>query len=811
MPNNEQKKLSLSYKILLYILVFSSAISIIMTAFQLYVNFKQDKVAIDSGINSAQLSSSAAISHSLWLMEEDILEIQLSGLVRTPYIDRAEIIENDRTISQAGSDSQGGFTKKFSYPLTFGSQENNQESSLGELIITANYNEAYDNLIRQAGIIFISQVIKTFFVSMFILFVLHRLILRHLAEIADYLRDFSEQTFPKGLTQKLVLRRKDKDDELGLLENEINHLRQKLHWHLNALDERELALNQEIKLRKSTEKLVKDQFKLVNNILDSMKYSILTVDNKGILQQCNVMAQEQFSIRKNDKPDIRDVFRLSANKQLKIDDDNTQSDIDVQNLIISGDSYFYGFCSVINSGKEFPASLVIRNTLLPNGNVAKVLIIVDESNTERIKEISYNASHDLLTGLLNRYRFSEILNKRANDLTQGLAFTLAFIDMDNFKSINDVFGHMVGDNVIRSVATCISSTLDKNDVAARLGGDEFVLLINGDIDHSQRKLEELLENLNSIKINTNDEDLYLTASIGVTAAYPGDTDETLINRADKACYKVKRNGGGGISIGFNNDVLEEKKTSSQHYQLIKQVKQAVQDNDIDLYVQDILPISSDKDLPNRVEVLIRFSSQHKGLTPASVVPVTDQYHVTPKIDLWVIENLHRLIIDGQVSQLYLNINLSAQSLYSHAISEKIHALLDTCQVSGHQICFEITESSLIRNLQVAQQFIEGIRKKGGLFALDDFGVGYASFGTLKNLPLDILKLDGSLIVALDDEEQQQKTQKIITSIYQMAVSLNLETVAEHTVSESTLAWLQQLGIDYSQSYLHSRPRPLAQV
>ena len=368
----------------------------------------------------------------------------------------------------------------------------------------------------------------------------------------------------------------------------------------------------------------------------------------------------------------------------------------------------------------------------------------------------------------------------------------------------------MGDKTLQSVAHCLRTSLPKHDLIARFGGDEFVILLKGSISHTQRLMEKLLDNINAIEIGDEHNKFYLSACIGMTPLYINDTEADALNRADIACYEVKHNGGSGISVNYRNTAEEDRNvTSFKHYALIQSIKQALQENQLQLYAQDFLPLRDaqgrEPPLPKRSEILVRFID-HSGIVPPNqILAVTDRYNITQKIDLWVIEQLTHLIMDGHIPPCHLNVNLSMQSFHSQAVYDAISNLLSTCKSSQHEICLELTESCLVKNLQVATQFIHRLRAQGASFALDDFGAGYASFGLLQQVPLDMLKLDGSLIEAI---ETSNDTKEIVRSVYQMATAMHLQTVAEHVASEKTLDWLKQLGIHYAQSYLHSIPYPI---
>ncbi|MFK8018444.1 MAG: putative bifunctional diguanylate cyclase/phosphodiesterase [Pseudomonadales bacterium] len=428
--------------------------------------------------------------------------------------------------------------------------------------------------------------------------------------------------------------------------------------------------------------------------------------------------------------------------------------------------------------------------------------------------LSYQATHDPLTNLINRRQFDRILNhseKLARDYELKDTHVLCFIDLDHFKIVNDTCGHAAGDELLIQVSVLLSNHVRKVDTVARLGGDEFALFLNCcDIATATEICNKIRNSIREIRYEW-DQDVYrISASIGVTEIdFSNDSIESTVNAADTACKVAKDSGRDRVHVFAMNDQMLAHKRHEMLY--INQINTAVEESRFELHRQFITPLQADPLAGNHFEILVRMLSQDGGLIfPNDFLPVVERYQLGSKLDRWIIGATIDWLIARPEEMDALRtcaINLSGQSLASQDLKDYIEQRLAETNFPAEKLCFEITETAAITDIEYAKQFISDLRKLGCRFALDDFGSGLSSFAYLQSLDVDVIKIDGSFVRDMTGDKVNYATVK---SINEVAKAVGKITVAEFVENAEIAEALAKLGVDYAQGYHFSKPERLPQ-
>lgn len=428
-------------------------------------------------------------------------------------------------------------------------------------------------------------------------------------------------------------------------------------------------------------------------------------------------------------------------------------------------------------------------------------------------ELAYQANHDTLTGLVNRRGFERRL-RAALETSQmeNAEHVLCYLDLDQFKVINDTCGHIAGDELLHQISSVLAKGLRRHDVLARLGGDEFgILMEHCDLEHACKVAEALCATVEEFRFEWEGKRFSVGVSIGVVPITKAETDTTdLLKKADVACYAAKAAGRHCVRLYHEGEAEFAKLHGEMRW--VSKISEALEDDRFKLFAQPIVPVSQAHHRGFHYEVLLRMVDPEEGLVPpGAFLPAAEQYDMINKLDSWVIETLFRYLSENQehLKQVWLcSINLSGPSLASSGFQNYIIDRLDQYDIPPEKICFEITETAAITNLAVASKFIEALRSKGCRFALDDFGTGLSSFAYLKNLQVDYLKIDGVFIKDIVTDPIDFAMAK---SIHEIGRVTGMQTIAEFVEDEEIQERLAEIGIDFAQGYGISRPVDINEI
>jgi diguanylate cyclase (GGDEF)-like protein len=482
-----------------------------------------------------------------------------------------------------------------------------------------------------------------------------------------------------------------------------------------------------------------------------------------------------------------------------------QNDRDIPIIIVSGS---IGEDVAVESMKAGAHDYILKNNYLRLVPAISRELKEAENRRARLgaeKAIQHMAYHDSLTGLLNRHQFEVQLeylfqSSRSYDSVHALLY----LDLDQFKIINDTCGHAAGDDLLKKLSALLESKIRDNDVIARLGGDEFgVLLENCPIEKAKGIATNLSNLINDFRFIWEEKAFTIGVSIGLVVIDESTTDiETLLSSADLACYAAKDQGRNHIQVYREDDHLFEKRRGEMNW--AGKIDQALENDYFVLYRQTIIPLQSKLNGAEHYELLIRMRGNNGEIyNPGSFIPAAERYHRMQDIDHWVIHSAFDFLATQNDKNIhFISINLSGQSLGDESLFEFVSKHLKQTDVNPESICFEITETSAISNFNVAVKFIKRIKLLGCKFALDDFGSGLSSFSYLKSLPVDYLKIDGSFVKNMINDPMDKT---IVEAINAVAHKAGMKTIAEYVESVEIQECLREIGVDYAQGYAIGKP------
>ncbi|MFQ5548289.1 MAG: EAL domain-containing protein [Woeseia sp.] len=442
-----------------------------------------------------------------------------------------------------------------------------------------------------------------------------------------------------------------------------------------------------------------------------------------------------------------------------------------------------------------------------------VLVFHDVSESRELnRRLSYHASHDILTGLVNRREFESRLERALKSAkARETSYALCYLDLDQFKIVNDSCGHSAGDALLGQLGALLKSKIRWRDTLARLGGDEFgVLLESCSLDEAMQTAEVLRQAIGEFKFLWDDRSFRLGVSVGVVPITADNENvAALLSAADSACAAAKEAGRNRIHSFQENDI--DLMRRRREMQWAARINNALEENRFELFRQTIQPLQQEEHGAH-YELLLRMRDEQGGIvTPGLFIEAAERYGITPSIDRWVITNAFRWLVseaDERERLSLCSINLSGQSLGDEKF---LPFVIDQFRMSGldaTKICFEITETAAIASYSQANRFINALKELGCKFALDDFGTGLSSFGYLKHFPVDFLKIDGSFVKEILHDPIDRE---MVRSINEIGHLTGKQTIAEFAENAEIITMLKGMGIDFAQGYGVSEPKAVARA
>jgi diguanylate cyclase (GGDEF)-like protein/PAS domain S-box-containing protein len=541
--------------------------------------------------------------------------------------------------------------------------------------------------------------------------------------------------------------------------------------------------------------------------LQSIGDGVITTDAKGVIDYVNPVAEALTGWRLEDGQGraIEEIFRAfheetcePLENPLAVAIRRTRSIKSVRPMLL-----------IRRDGNE----IYVESTASPirdgNGSVSGgVLVFHDVSEARELnRRLSYHASHDVLTGLVNRREFENRMERALKSAkARETSYALCCLDLDQFKIVNDTCGHSAGDALLGQVGALLKSKVRWRDTLARLGGDEFgILLESCSLDEAMRTAEALREAVRNFKFTWEERTFRLGASIGVVPISADNADvASVLSAADSACQAAKEAGRNRVHSFEENDL--DLMRRRREMQWAARINNALEEGRFELFRQTILPLQK-TEAGAHYELLLRMRDEAgKIVTPDNFMAAAERYGITPSIDRWVIENAFRWLVseaDEREKLTMCSINLSGQSLGDDKFLPYVIDQFHRSGLDASKICFEITETAAIASFSQANRFIQALKELGCKFALDDFGTGLSSFGYLKHFPVDYLKIDGSFVKEILHDPIDRE---MVRSINEIGHLTGKQTIAEFAENQEIINMLQSLGVDYAQGYGVSQPQ-----
>jgi len=560
--------------------------------------------------------------------------------------------------------------------------------------------------------------------------------------------------------------------------------------------------------RKQAETRVFEEKERAQVTLQSIGDGVITTDARGCIDYINPVAQELIGW------EMRSARGKPIDEIMTIINENTRAAVDnpVTRCLNEGRVITLAENSVLinREGSEVPiqdSAAPIRDRI---GNViGSVMVFHDVSKESRLfRQLSYQASHDALTGLINRSEFENCLISSLDSAHNNPdhSHALLYLDLDQFKVVNDTFGHIAGDELLRQIAELVKANIRSTDIVARLGGDEFgILLERCSKERAVEVAEAIRGAVEAHRFTWQESFTAARCSIGIVMVTQESPDvASVMSSADVACYSAKDMGRNQTHLYQDSDA------SMRHAEMkwVSRITSAVEENRLELFYQPIIGIGKNNaNSRGHYELLLRMRDENGNIVnPDQFIPAAERYNLMSTLDRWVIHEALSQLADrnpeAKTAHFTLAINLSGTSLSEDRFLDFVVEELQKQRLPEGAICFEITETAAISNLSRVIHFMQALKKLGCKFSLDDFGSGLSSFTYLKNLPVDYLKIDGQFIRNVAEDSVDES---MVKAINEVGRAMGIETIAERVETKEVLDKLSELGVEYAQGYYIARP------
>lgn len=572
-----------------------------------------------------------------------------------------------------------------------------------------------------------------------------------------------------------------------------------------------LTVARDVSHRKSLDVSLSRSKRQAQYTLESISEGVITTDNDGRIDYMNLAAEGIIGTNRDDAAGHRvgELFTLVDDADRRPLGDPVERCLAMRRRVNMGRR-----AVMVSVGTEQEHSVEITASPVrgPGNSISGTVVVFHDVSELRglTRKMSYQATHDPLTGLINRREFERRLDEALDSAhAEEAVHMLFYMDLDRFKAVNDTCGHMAGDNMLREVASLIKTEVRDSDFVGRLGGDEFgALLVGCPIEKARQIATDICNAVADYRFVWKDKIFNIGISIGlVEISHASGTLQDVMSAADSACYMAKQQGRGQVHVYSTRDEAVARERGD--IQWLRQLQTALHEDGFELAVQPIIAMSGKAESGPSVEVLIRLTDG-RGKTDgtAEFLRPAKRYQMMPQIDRWVINATLAAIAAGEIKlsgKRSCAINLSSQTLGDESFLGFVVDALDRSGVPPSAICFEVTERAILANVQHAQRFIEVLHGIGCEFSLDDFGSGLGSFASLKHLPIDYLKIDGTYTRNLRTDLVNQE---MVSAMIKLARTMQFRIVAEQVEHQEDFDWLRDIGVDFVQGYFVEEPAKL---
>lgn len=771
----------LSFKLLAWIILFSSAFTLVASALQIYIDYQKDRMQIEHRLKAVEASYASGLSTSLWTSDRTLLQTQMEGILRLPDVVhlRLNIEPDDRLVM--GNIPRNAQTTAHSFKLV---HQDDDTFRLGDLTVTADLRRVCSELERKVGMIILTQFVNTFFVSILIIWIFRHFVTRHLTTMANYAREFSLSTACRPLTLDRPNTASNRHDELGRVTEAINQMRERLNFDMER-QQKDAA-----------------EIRKLSKAIEQSPSSVLICDHQWRIEFAN---QKFTQLTGHAAASIigkhPGAFGNSDSEHRK----SRRLWQSIRRQVQRAGAWQGEINSVRRNKERFWEQVIVTPIKNESGEYAGFLILGEDISIRKRYEqqLLRQANYDVLTGLPNRMLALDRLKLAlAHGRREGMLVGVMFLDLDNFKHINDTLGHDAGDSLLVAAARRISGCLRGTSTVARLGGDEFLVILPGMTGPTaSSQVAERILNAFSLPYNLDGQDVFVTTSIGI-ATFPIDADSSsmLLKHADAAMYQAKHKGKSAFAH-FRPEMSE---VSPERLKMESRMQRALELKEFELYYQPVVHTHSGKLCS--VEALLRWNCPALGMIgPDHFIPLAEESGQIIPIGAWVLETACRAAVRWKSTigkDIRISVNVSARQFRDPGFSVAVSHALSSSGLTPDRLELEITERLIMDNARETAEIIRQLNKAGVRFSMDDFGTGYSSLGHLRGNPFDTLKIDKTVVQNLAKDPGEGS---FIRAIIGMGRSLGLSLVAEGVEDEAQAHFLKTEGCDFSQGYFFSRP------
>jgi diguanylate cyclase (GGDEF)-like protein/PAS domain S-box-containing protein len=575
-------------------------------------------------------------------------------------------------------------------------------------------------------------------------------------------------------------------------------------------DVRVLATLVDITQRKRIERALHQEKERLKVTLHSIGDGVITTDAAGRIESMNPIAEmlTGWLLDKARGEPLEKVFQIVSEHTQDTAPNPVTQCLEEKRTVRLGNHTLL----LSRDGQRYAVQVSAAPIRAVGGEILGAVLVFQDVTEARglARQVEHQARHDTLTGLLNRREFKARLERAlASAQREGKHHVLCYLDLDNFKIVNDTAGHAAGDTLLKQIAHVLAGKVRARDSLGRLGGDEFSLLLEGcPLDRARKIAEDLVATIHSLRFSWDEQVYAIGVSIGlVPVTHEAESTAQVLTRADVACYAAKDQGRNRV-VAYHTD---DGDSAHRHREMLRaaSLRDALEKDRFCLYAQPIAALATDVDDTLHYELLLRLRSEAgELLPPGAFIPAAERYHLMGAIDRWVIETALQRYADlfDADTPVRISLNLSGNSLTDERLLAFVQEQLLSTAIPSDRICFEITETAAIRNVAQATQFITALKDTGCRFALDDFGSGLCSFNYLKQFPVDYLKIDGSFVKGVVDDAIDRA---MVDSINHIGHVMGIQTIAEWAENEQIVDQLRAIGVDYVQGYAVGYPQPFA--
>lgn len=787
----------LAFRLAKYTVFIAFLIGFVLGTAQVLEDFQEQDSQLDETIDKILDASKPPAIRAVHTLDQALAQEVVFGLIQYPFIIKAKITDElgevlaeqtasvSRTQTKWITDAISEHQKQYLLDLKAPEYANIEP---GKLLVVIDQDQALQPFYERALAVLLSGIVRNVLLAIFMIAIFHVVLTKPLALLA---KQFFELDPTKNRGKSFTVPKEHKQTELGLLCSSGNEFVETVQQLL-------------IENRKNHHALERSENSL-KQLINRVPQLILAVNSEGIVLFCNRKFAEFYGCR------IDEVAGLSLLQLHNVDHEVEELNQIRRSVEVNQtEEAVTDFIWSSQTGKKLHFSITAA-PFVYFSEPATLFVATDISEQKMVQDhISYMANHDTLTGLPNRALLNDRLEQAlATSRRSGDLNALMFIDLDHFKNINDSLGHGVGDLLLKKVAEILINEVRSCDTVARLGGDEFVILLQAfqsDVDQVTQDVERVCHKLLTIlsqPIEVKQHQLRIGASIGVVLFPMADkTLDDLMRFADTAMYHAKENGRNGFAFYHQAMSLAVEKQQNMESEL----HQAIEEEQFCVHYQPLVSVGGEI---IGFEALLRWQHPEKGLMPpAEFIPSLEVSGLIVPVSNWLLGHCSRQIVKWKETGFwqpgwYVSVNISPLQFYQADMVPAMQQAISEGGAHLTDICLEITETVAIENIEFAVNRLKVIRELGMMIALDDFGTGYSSLSYLKDLPIDIVKIDRSFVQELG---QKSKSQSIVEAVTNIARAYELKVVAEGIESHDQLMLAHNIGCDIFQGFFIERPQ-----